>query len=158
MKVEHSGWNNERGYFRDEIYVDENKTDYEIRFKGGGCAKQTGAFEEVTRDWNNDGDVYPIFGAYFEHFDKDGKSEGVDFWSPEQMVSQLIEGLDPENRNADQYKVVDIPGIELPAKEKKASLDERILRNERRDMTREVERNQKMNRLGIRPSNEPWAR
>ena len=25
-----------------------------------------GDFETLTRDWNNDGDIYPAYGAYFK--------------------------------------------------------------------------------------------
>lgn len=31
----------------------------------GEVFRKESDFETITRDWNNDGDVYPVYGAYF---------------------------------------------------------------------------------------------
>ncbi len=155
MLVNHSGWNIEHGYFNYNIFVDENKTDYEIRFKSGKFARQIKPFEELTMDWNHDGDTYALFGAYFRNYDRNGSPESVDFWTPEDMIRGLL---------GDSFtydKIISIPGIELPAPEKRynrPSLDEQIYSSEKRAMAQDIERNRKMNSLGYRPYNEPWAR
>lgn len=38
-----------------------------IRDTGTGeVFRKEGDFETITMDWNNDGDVYPAYGAYFK--------------------------------------------------------------------------------------------
>lgn len=46
-------------------FVDENKSDYEIRFKNGDVLVQKTPFHIEEGDWNNDGDIYEVFGAVF---------------------------------------------------------------------------------------------
>lgn len=150
MYVEHSGWSLEKGAYSYQIFIDEKKTDYEIHFHNGSIAKQAGPFEYVTADWNNDGDVYTEFGASF--ISDNGKS----FWTPVEMVSALIAAREGE-KPWGGASVKDIPGINLPG-EKHPGLDEQIKRSEQRAMHQEIERNQKMNALGIRGPGEPWAR
>lgn len=148
MKIEHSGWNIEHGSFRYFIEVDERKTDYEIRFRNGCVARQAETFHEVTADWNCDGDVYSQYGAFFDNFDSEGKRNGGTFWTPVEMVESLIRGREGEDNGG--YTVVDIPGIELPTRDKRPSLDEQVARSERQQLMQDIERNRKMNALGIR--------
>ena len=157
MYVEHSGWNNERGWFSDNIYFDENKQDYTIEFNDGIIKKQSSAFQNVTADWNHDGDVYTSFGAWFHEIDSAGNLSGGEFWTPQDMVMAVIEAQDP-NRPKYGNLVKTISGISLRSPEKKQSLNEQIKHSEGRALHQEVERNRKMDMLGIRPSNEPWAR
>lgn len=46
-------------------FIDENKSDYEIRFTNGEILVQKTPFHIEEGDWNNDGDIYEIFGAVF---------------------------------------------------------------------------------------------
>ena len=158
MWVEHSGWNIEHGAFNYKVLVDENRKDYELKFGDGSVSKQAGPFEALTRDWNNDGDVYTQFGAWFTHFDRNGKEDGGEFWTPEQMIRCYVEGLAPDSTEYPCNKIISIPGIEIPTKDKRPSLDDKLKQNEKRTMYQEIEKNKKMNALGIRPSNDPWAR
>lgn len=157
MYVEYSGWKKGFGQFCSEIYLDENKTDYEILYKSGMLAKQTSSFREVTHDWNNDGDIYTQFGAWFDYFDKDGRRIGAEFLTPETMIRGLIDGKEqPEYRKDDC--IIDISGVEIPKLKRRETLDEQILKSERRYEMAEIERYRKMAALGIRHPNEPWAR
>lgn len=156
MRIEHSGWNQEHGSFRYFVYVDDNKSDYEIRFRNGCCARQAEAFHMVTADWNYDGDVYPQYGAYFQCFDRNGEPDGGSFWTPEQMMEALIRGREGEDNGG--YTVVDIPGIVIPDRDKRPSLGEQVAMSERQQMAQDIERNRKMNALGIRRPGEPWVR
>lgn len=151
MFVNHSGWTAEQGFFSYDIFIDEKREDYEIHYADGSVAKQNSPFHEVTRDWNYDGDVYTLLGAFFT---KEGS--GGEFWTPENMVSALIEAMEGERRHG-AASVISIPGIELPEKENRPTLEYTIRQSERRAMHKDIERNRKMNILGIRPSNEPWA-
>lgn len=87
MTLEHSGWNEERGFFRDLYKFDKNKTDYVIKHNNGTVAKQTHPFQEITRDWNCDNDIYTLFVAGFE-----GKHGGTDWYTPENLLSMILEG------------------------------------------------------------------
>lgn len=153
MYVNHSGWSAETGAFSYDIYIDENKKDYEIRYKDGSVDRQITPFEAVTNDWNNDGDVYTMFGAYFEH-DSTGWRQ---FMTPENMVMLLLNSrFDP--RSVCGPLVTEIPGIEIPDRDKRPKLEQTIQDSERRVLNRDAECNRKMDALGIRPSDEPWAR
>lgn len=153
MYVNHSGWSADIGSFSCDIYIDENKKDYEIRYKDGSVDRQITPFEAVTNDWNNDGDVYTMFGAYFEH-DSTGWRQ---FMTPENMVMLLLDSrFDPHRVNGPL--VTEIPGIEIPDRDKRPKLEQTIQDSERRALNKEAERNRKMDALGIRPPNEPWAR
>ena len=46
-------------------FIDENKSDYEIRFKNGEVLTQKTPFHIEEGDWNNDGAIYEVFGAVF---------------------------------------------------------------------------------------------
>lgn len=108
MNITLSGWNEKLGSYSFDIFVDEQKDNYEIHFKDGFVAKQTTPFQYVTQDWNHDGDVYTMFGAWFE-----SKFGGSDFWSADEMVSGLVLSAQEEGYR-DTYKIACIPGIELP--------------------------------------------
>ena len=157
MYVTHSGWNEKYGAFHYDVYIDENKTDYELHYKNGMIAKQSTPFHEETRDWNCDQDVYPLFGAWFRCYEKDGSPAGGNFWTPEDLVRAALDCQDPENIRYGN-RVIAVPGIELPPPHKRPNLADRIRRNERQIEAQTIERNRKMNTLGIRPPNEPWAR
>ena len=157
MYVEYSGWTSERGSFHCKIFVDENKLDYELHYKSGKTAKQSSPFQHVTADWNHDGDVYTQFGAWFDHIGENGKFQGGEFWTPVEMVGALADAMDRSSRNYGDH-VIAIPGIEIPPPDRRSTLDDQIIRSERRSEAQEIERNRKMNALGIRPPNEPWAR
>lgn len=86
MRIVNLRWTRERGKFRDEYFVDERKTDYVIKWKNGTVSKQLSRFADVFKDWNNDGEVYCKFGAYFE-----GLYGGEDFISPQQMVNLMLD-------------------------------------------------------------------
>lgn len=150
MYVNHSGWNAEFGSFSYDIFVDEKREDYEIHYKNGTVDKQNGPFEAVTADWNNDGDVYTQFGAWFR--DENGRGS---FWTPEQMVQALVDSMEGSYGCSN---VSHIPGITLPERDKRPSLSETIEQSERRAAAQESESNRKMDMLGIRPSGEPWAK
>ncbi len=153
MYVNHSGWSEDIGSFSYDIYMDENKTDYEIRYADGSVDRQVTPFEAVTNDWNNDGDVYTMFGAYFEH----NTTGWREFMTPESMVMLLLNSrFDP--RSVTGPLVTEIPGIEIPDRDKRPTLEQTIQEGERRALHRDAERNRKMDALGIRPPNEPWAR
>ena len=85
MKLEHSGWSQERGWYCDKYFIDETKTDHEIHWKDGRICKQLTPFEDVERDWNYDGDVYSEFGAMFE-----GKY-GREWWTPYHLLSLMVD-------------------------------------------------------------------
>ena len=157
MYVTHSGWNAQYGAFHYDLYIDENKTDYEILYKNGMIAKQTSPFHLETRDWNHDGDVYTLFGAQFQNYEKDGSRAGSSFWTPEDMVRAQIDAMD-ESRTRYGNEVISIPGISVPSKENRPNLSEKLRNTEARCLAQDIERNRKMNAFGIRPPGEPWAR
>lgn len=153
MFVNHSGWNSERGSFSYDIFVDERREDYALHFSDGKTKHQRSPFSEVTADWNHDGDVYTQFGAWFSER-PNGNGE---FWTPEDMVAELIDALDPDRRRSGAH-IVSIPGIEVPTPDKRPSLTDKIRQSENRAMHQDIEKNRKMNALGIRGPGEPWAR
>ena len=152
MYVNHSGWTADRGAFSYDIFVDETKTDYEVVYGNGYVSKQVTPFEHITGDWNNDGDVYTQFGAWFS-----SKYGGNTFLTPEDLVMALVEAQGRE-RKAYGNEIVSVKGIDFPSKERRPSLSDQIRQSEQRAMHQEAERNRKMNSLGIRPPGEPWAR
>lgn len=157
MKVNHSGWSEKYGSFSYDIFIDEKKTDYEIHYKNGDVFKQENEFSFVTADWNCDDDVYTQFGANFTYYNSNGEKNGRGFFTPQDMVSELVDGLFGDHYPNDNY-VVSIPGINLPTPDKRPSLHEQMARTERQKMYQDIERNRKMNALGIRGPGEPWAR
>ena len=124
MQVEYCGWNEEKGAFHCYVFVDENKKDYEIHYKNGMVAKQSGPFEMKTADWNNDGDVYTQFGAWFSCIDKNGEPAGSDFWTPVDMVSVLVDAKKKPLSQIYGNEVIDIPDIKIPILDKKETLEE----------------------------------
>ena len=153
MHVNYSGWNETHGSFSCKIYINERKEDYELHFSDGSIAKQRSPFQVVTADWNHDGDVYSQYGAWFS----ERKGGYAEFWTPEQMVSELVDAMDPNSKRSGKH-VVSIPGVTIPLPDRRPSLDDQILKSENRAMHQDIERNRKMNVLGIRPPREPWAR
>lgn len=145
MQINYSGWKKDFGSFDVNVFVDETKTDYEIRFKNGEVWKQCECFEKITADWNNDGDVYSRFGAWFEVFNKAGQSLGREFFTPVEMVRAIVD------------KEAVVIGLDEPVLKKK-TLEDHIIQSERRAEAQEIERNRKMAALGIRHPGEPWAR
>ena len=87
MKLEHSGWSQERGYFCDKYEIDTTRTDHEIHWKNGKVCKQVGSFQTVTADWNNDSDVYSEFGANFE-----SPFAGREWHTPQGLLSIMLDG------------------------------------------------------------------
>lgn len=153
MNVNYSGWTEQHGYFSCNIFVDETRQDYELVFGDGSVSKQQSPFEEVTADWNNDGDVYTQFGAWFSR----PEGSGANFWTPEDMVHAVA---DAQTRERKPYgnEVVAVKGIEVPLPGKRPALADVIRQSEQRAANQEAERNRRMDALGIRPSDEPWAR
>ena len=87
MRLEHSGWSQERGCFCDKYEIDTARTDYEIHWKDGKVCKQVSPFQIVEADWNCDGDVYEEFGANFE-----SRYAGREWWTPQNLLSLVLEG------------------------------------------------------------------
>lgn len=87
MILEHSGWEINKGFFEDKYSFDETRTDHEIYWKNGKVCRQLEPFETVTRDWNNDNDIYPEFGAMFE-----GEYGGRNWYTPQNLLSLMLEG------------------------------------------------------------------
>lgn len=158
MKIDYSGWSENHGSYRFVIPFDERKTDHEVRFESGTCLRQCGPFQHVAADWNNDGDVYTEFGAYFVRYDNDGTAcAGREWWTPDDLVAELIDGLYGDDFPP-RDRVVSISNIVVPSIDNRPSLDEVVSRTIRQDMGRDADRNRRMNALGIRPPGEPWAR
>ena len=153
MYVTYSGWTQEHGSFYCNIFIDENRQDYALEYGDGTIAKQTSPFQYVTADWNNDGDIYEQFGAWFESPGYGGNS----FWTPEQMVRAAADGLE-EGRRFYNNEVKAVHGVEIPLLHQRSTLDNLLQESEIRAANRDAERNRRMNALGIRPSGEPWAR
>ena len=158
MQVDYRGWKEGIGAFSCQIFVDENKTDYEIHYKNGMIARQISPFDYETNDWNHDGDIYTKFGAFFSCKDKKGNSCGVDFWSPEEMVRVVVDAKNTTLSRLNGNDVIDIPGIKIPDIRKHPPLDQQLRMTERRKEAMDIERNRKMKMLGVRPPNEPWVR
>ena len=156
MYVDYCGWSKERGPFREKIFVDENKVDHTIYFSNGSIARQVGGFLNFKSDWNNDGDVCEKFGAWFELANAEGTFSGGNFFTPEELVRFALDARDPAAAKNNPY-VTKVTGIELPGRQVPL-LEDTLRQTEARAFHREVERNKKMKALGIRPSNEPWAR
>ncbi len=158
MYINHSGWSEKYGSFSYDVFIDEEKTDYELHYSKGEVFKQASEFQWVSADWNCDGDVYSQFGASFAYYDRNGEeTSSREFLTPQEMVSLLVDGLYGDHYDYESV-VVSIPGIILPPPERRPSIDERISRSEKRSMAQDIERNRKMNAFGIRSPGEPWAR
>lgn len=157
MVVDYSGWTQESGSFHCKINFDEKKSDFAVHFANGSVARQSGTFHDHTADWNHDGDVYTQFGAWFEYRDTNGKFSGGEFFTPVDLVQFAVDARD-SNSSSFGPRPIKVEGLTLPLPPRHQSLDDRIAQTEQRLMHQEAERNRKMNALGIRPSNEPWAR
>ena len=152
MYVNHSGWSEDTGSYSYDIYMDESKTDYEIRYADGSVDRQITPFEDITRDWNNDGDVYTMFGAYFEH-DSTGWRQ---FMTPESMVMLLLDSrFDPRRVNGPL--ATGIPGVEVPDKGKRPELgqDARPLDDLMREGRQKTAERSALRRLHGQPSLRP---
>lgn len=86
MQITHEGWSQERGWFKDKYDIDTTRTDHEIHWKNGQVCKQTSPFQDLTADFNNDGDVYTEFGCWFE-----SKFAGRDWWTPQNLLDLVLE-------------------------------------------------------------------
>jgi len=153
MYIDYSGWNKDRGSFHEKIFIDENKHDYVIQYNDGTVLQQSSGFDFQTADWNNDGDIYTQYGAWFNEIMPDGKPGHGEFWTPEDMVRAVIDAVDPD-RPKYGNQVKSISGIVLPPIEKHRSLEEQIQLSDQRALNRDIERNRKMNRFG----NDRWVR
>lgn len=67
-------------------FIDESKSDYEICFSNGETLVQRTPFHIEEGDWNNDGDVYEIFGATFS-----GKNH-KEFFALHELADLIDEG------------------------------------------------------------------
>lgn len=149
MNVRYDGWSEKYGSFHYNIPFDETRTDFEVRFKSGQILRQCSAFQRVTADWNCDGDVYSEFGANFERYDLDGSlRSGREFWTPNDLVAELIDGLYGDEWPT-RDRVVSISGLTVYPPQVMPDLREQIARSELQRMSIDVEKNKKMNALGI---------
>lgn len=82
-----SGWKKGLGSYDVDVPFDDERDDIEVRLRDGSVLRQEGFFAEESHDWNNDGDVYPIYGAWFR--DQDGRGE---FLTPETMMRLVMDG------------------------------------------------------------------
>lgn len=151
MYVDYSGWNERQGPFACSVFVDEKKTDYSVVYGDGTVSRQMTPFEHVTADWNNDGERYTLFGAWF-----DSAVGGNTFLTPEELVRAAVDSKSKDHFYGNEIKKVN--GISFPFLDRRPTLDEQIIRSEQRALNQDAERNRKMDALGIRPSGEPWER
>ena len=151
MYVSYSGWTEKHGSFFSNIFIDEKRQDYALVYGNGFVAKQTTPFQSVTADWNNDGDVYTQFGAWFQ-----SPFGGNTFYTPEEMVQAAADSLAKERFYSNEVK--EVRGVTIPLPEHRPRLEDRIRQTENRVMQQETERNRKMDALGVRRPGEPWAR
>lgn len=84
IEVVRETWNHEKGITR-EVYKLNDKKKIKIIIDKEVFAFQEDNFTTMEQDWNCDGDVYELFGAYFNI---DGYSS---FLTPEDIVSMIIE-------------------------------------------------------------------
>ena len=85
IKVTRDTWSKDKG-FKTEVYrLRLDKRIQVINEDGTVFATQKTDFVTLTRDWNCDGDVYELYGAYF---DRDGY---MDFYTPENIVIFMLE-------------------------------------------------------------------
>lgn len=115
LTINVSGWRKGYGPYSLNLPLNEQRNDYEINFKDGTRYTQTSPFMTETHDWNNDGDIYSQFGAWFRS--QDGRGE---FFTPVDML-RLV-----------QEKQANIPGLSDPLealngylKEKENALEEK---------------------------------
>ena len=87
MILRRSGWSQERGFFEEKYEIDTARTDHEIRWSNGKVCKQLYPFTTTERDWNNDGDVYELFGAVFE-----GLYGGREHYTPQNLLRLILDG------------------------------------------------------------------
>lgn len=158
MKIAYSGWSEKYGSYKYNIPFDESRKDFEICFQSGQVLRQCSEFQHVTADWNCDGDVYTQFGANFKRFNSDGSARsGREFWTPGDLVAELIDGLYGDDWPK-RDRVVSISGITVHPPQALSSLEEQIVRSERQQLAKDVEKNRKMNALGVCGPGEPWAK
>lgn len=86
LTINVSGWKKGYGPYDVNLPFDEQKTDYQIHFKDGERYAQVSPFETETHDWNNDGDVYPQYGAWFRS--QNGRGE---FFTPVDLLRLVQE-------------------------------------------------------------------
>lgn len=85
LRINISGWNHAAGLFSIHVSFDDQRSDWSIIQASGRELKQVTGFESIVRDWNNDGDVYERYGAFFE------SPLGREFLTPEDMVQLVID-------------------------------------------------------------------
>lgn len=86
LTINVSGWKKGYGPYSLNLPFNEQKQDYEIRFKDGICYVQESPFQTEAHDWNNDGDIYSQYGAWFR--EKGGRGE---FFTPVDMLRLVQE-------------------------------------------------------------------
>lgn len=86
LTINVSGWKKGYGPYDLNLPFDDQKTDYQIHFKDGDHYAQESPFETKTCDWNNDGDIYPQYGAWFRG--QDGRGE---FFTPVELLRLVQE-------------------------------------------------------------------
>ena len=84
IEVVRETWNHEKGFAR-KIYKLNDEKKIKIIIDNEVFAFQEDDFTTIEKDWNCDGDIYELFGAYFN---MDGYSN---FLTPEDIVSLIIE-------------------------------------------------------------------
>ena len=85
IKVTRDTWGKGKG-FKKEIYRLRDDSCIQLVEEDGSIfATQSSEFKAEFNDWNCDGDVYELYGAYF---DRDGY---MDFYTPENIVIFMLE-------------------------------------------------------------------
>ena len=126
LEVEYSGYSENRGVFCDLYFINPDKTDYEIYFPDGDVFRQKSEFHKRCEDWNRDGDIYELFGAFFQ-IESLGRGE---FFTPENMVRFITDDGGS------------IPGIEMKTVlGKMPAIDEKLKQAANMSECKAVERN-----------------
>ena len=84
IEVIRETWNHEKGFTK-KVYKLNDKKKIKIIIDDEVYALQEDYFTTVEKDWNCDGDIYALFGAYFNI---GGFSN---FLTPEDIVSMITE-------------------------------------------------------------------
>lgn len=84
IEVVRETWNREKGFTK-EVYKLNDKKKIKVIIDNEVYAFQENSFTTIEKDWNCDGDIYELFGAYFNI---DGFSN---FLTPEDIVSMIVE-------------------------------------------------------------------
>ncbi len=106
MKIHHQGWNETVGAFNCDVEINEARSDYEIHFPDGTVFYQQTPFQSLPADWEQNGEPYSVFGAFFI---QNGIKE---FFTPLELASLAL----------NDYAV--IPGLQI--KDHQENLADRI--------------------------------